>query len=1670
MVPLHRRSFRMLVAGWLAWASVFGWSQNLFETDYAVLHLNREDGLSNTGINVILQDRLGFVWFGTRDGLNRYDGSRTKVYRNVPDDPCSVSNNHILSLYQDDADYLWVGTKGGLNRLDPMTGCFTRYTGETNGFSDDHILAAVFDDAGFLWVATLGGLDRFNPESGEVTGYRRNPEDPDSLGADSVTALFIDTEQQRLWVGYSQGLVSRMDLNRPGVFKHFREEEDRDLGYIESLVTDRLGNLWIGAGAGLSYLKQAEAEAVTIYRNDIGKPIEDVMDISRDEAGNLWVATFSSGLYYLNPVLGKVRHWQFKPDRRINLQPGRMRCVFSGRDGIVWVGYLGDGANCLAPSPFAGGLGAVITGTVKSLMMDDAGAVWIGKESGGLEHWKPGAAKPVVYGGPDQGKGMRANAVYALYQTRDSSIYIGTGAQDIYRLLPDGSLKHYPLRKDPALPVYPIQAFLEDVNGTLWVGSGAVGLHRMDRPGIFERVILDPTSPNAMADRSISFLHGASKPGEPLWIGAQHGVLRRMDLETPGKFKTYRHDPQQPDSLPPNSFFCLWEDRDGTFWIGTDGGLCHLNPNDGKTRIYTSPDGLPGDAVYTILGDHQGRLWLATANGLSLFEPASETFSNFGKDHGLPTDFFSPHAGFVADNKLLAFGGNRGMVIFHPQSVARLNTGPRVLLTEIRLDGKTVNPLLAPKMMGTTPEQLEKLSLRHDHRTLQLQFAALDFHGEGNRHFQYKLEPFDREWQNQTGPGSAIYTNLDPGRYTFMVKAENRDGVSGEETVLQIDMPASPWASWWAYTLYMLSLIGLSARYIHMQRRKLETERALREKEQQMLDQERSVTEHLRRLNRLKDEFLANTSHELRTPLNGIIGLAEALTNGVAGPLNQKAMANLTMITNSGRRLSGLINDILDFSRLRRHKLKLHRRPMDVYDSVSTVLRLVETLAMDKSILLENSVHKDFPAVFADPDRFQQILHNLVGNAVKFTVQGTVRVYAGVENGLAAVSVSDTGPGIPESKLNSIFHSFEQLEESATRSQSGTGLGLAICKQLVALHGGTISVKSRLGVGSTFRFTMPLADEAAEEPKKKQKTPISTRDDSLEPNSDVFPQAEDQGHSAHSGNGYHILVVDDDPVNRRVLHDQLAPFGYRISEAANGFKAVDFLERESADLVFLDIMMPQLSGYQTCRRIRERFAAHELPVIFLSALNQIPDLTAGFEAGGNDYICKPPARSELLARLDLHLRMRQSTRVLEEIMDMLDQGDAVEQVLGRLLTVCLDDIPGAQAGVSFLKKQDGRLQPIAQKGYSEDQSLQPLAPDSTRFYLSSDEADRETGTRMLSRPDITDGEAGEGTPLATLCMPLYLEGRPHGFLVLDNFDSRHAYSLDDIRRLDNYREHAVLALSKARFLGEIEASRESLLEIREQMALNDKMAALGMLTAGIGHEINNPVHYVAGSAENLQAGLKDLKTFLLELAGEDADPEVLTVLEDKMKPLFNQARIVSDGSQRISRIVRDLSVFSRGGSGVLEKVDLHACLISTGNLVTANFKDCVTFSTDFSGSLYVMGHQGKLNQVFMNLAVNACQAIQKHVEGKEEVGRLSIRTEERDGKAVIHFEDTGGGIPEETRRRIFEPFFTTKPSGEGTGLGLSISQGIIQRHGGEMTVTSNAGLGSCFTIRLPSAE
>ncbi len=768
-----------------------------------------------------------------------------------------------------------------------------------------------------------------------------------------------------------------------------------------------------------------------------------------------------------------------------------------------------------------------------------------------------------------------------------------------------------------------------------------------------------------------------------------------------------------------------------------------------------------GRDAYALAEDPKGQFWLSSnrASG-PLIQQVDGTYQwdTLGLSRLIKTDIWR----IVPDaNGIVWFCTTDGLYKYDTRVKSSFEKNYRTLINQIALNGDSVifyhwnfsgNPL---------GKSIHFPVLDFNYNSIRFSFSSTSYNVGENIQYSYKLEGYDEHWSDWVNESIKEYTELSPKTYHFKIKSRNLYKVETKETSFSFSILPPWYRTWLAYGFYGLFGIGLIIVVDRIQRKRLylrqQAKIRMQEKE---LEREREISNKLRKVDKLKDEFLAHTSHELRTPLNGIIGISESLQDQLDKMDRNLVLKNLSMVVSSGKRLANMVNSILDYSKLKSKELELKIKKVDLSSLVEIVLTMSKPLISSDKVQILNQIPIDFPMVLADENRLQQILYNLIGNAIKFTEKGSISITAEKNNNMALISVKDTGMGIPEDKKERIFESYEQLDLDVNREFIGTGLGLTISKNLVELHGGSIWVESSLNTGSRFYFTLPVSD---------------IKPDPLVSDLAQKPTIEEIGmKSKVNGKGeFKILIVDDEPVNRQVLINHLREEHYHLTLASSGREALELIEREPFDLILLDVMMPGTSGYEVCLKIREVHTLNELPVIFITAKDQIKDLVEGLSYGGNDYITKPFSKQELLARIRTHLKLLKINdsysrfipyefiRSLgrESIMDV-HLGDQIEKEVTILFTDIRDYTTLAEKmspseNFKFLNSFLSKIGPVIRKNngfimhYLGDGLMALFPDDASNAVLASVEIQQALAQFNMAGPEKIPGTVQVGTGMHT---------------------------------------------------------------------------------------------------------------------------------------------------------------------------------------------------------------------------------------------------------------------------------------------------------------------------------
>lgn len=1176
---------------------------------FDITYITVEEGLSQNGARAMLQDHLGFLWFGTEDGLNKYDGYRFVVYRNEPNNPASLSNNKVLALHEDRTGDIWIGTNGGLTRYLRQQAAFVRYSLDELGIGlQAHAEVYAFAEdpsSGALWIGTRQGLYVYNPDLDLIT------EATDFLGSGKpVPQLVINTllfdSKGRLWIGTESEGAYCLNPVSGNLEKVFTES---GASYsVTRLLEDRAGVLWVGTiNQGLywydvkgKHTPESQLYHVAHYGQDVS-----ISAFIEDHEGYLWVASPQKGLSVYDRTADTFKPFMLNGENsglNINIQ-----VLLEDRSNIIYIGSKDQGIlkvrhNHRLFTYWRSGdhdESNLRGNHVLAIIEDQEGFFWIGTRDGGLNRYDPASETYTSFPAGSNGarNGLKDDTIVSLLEDSKGRIWVGTDYFGLH--LFEKETQSFTHISDLYAPRYRkgrqrIHAILEDGQGNLWLATKK-GLLYYDPE---KRVTLrhfthDPKNPSSISGNWVRTLFQDSEGA--LWIGTDSG-LNRYHPESES-FTHFKHDDDEPGSLSYDEVRSIYEDQHGFLWVGTRGGLNLLNHEDGTFKHYFEADGLPSESVYSIVGDENGFLWLSTSRGLSRFNPHTKVFRTYGSEQdGMLNSQFEAGSFWKGKEGRIYLGGEAGVDSFMPEELEDNPHVPSIRLTGFQVFGQ-------PRPFKQDISSIDTIVLDLHENAFTFEFAALDFTNPEKNQYYYQLEGVDEDTVFAGSRNFATYTSIEPGEYTFWVKGSNNDGVwSDEKLVVNLVRPALFYnTSRFRISLFLIGMLLVYGAYhfrtqvirrhnhqLSDANRRLQQEIGAHEQTVMALREAKRHAEEAKGIAEeatlAKNEFLANMSHEIRTPMNGVIGMTHLLLDTELTPQQSQY---IDIIRSSGDNLLTIINDILDFSKIEAGRIELESHDCEITGVLEEAWDICAPEGRSKNLEMIYWVGPEVPSLIrTDVVRLRQILVNLLANAVKFTDQGEVFVTVGsrtLENGHEEVqfTVKDTGIGISPDRMEQLFQSFRQVDASTSRKYGGTGLGLSICKQLCELLGGRIWVESTVDAGSAFHFTIvtePLHKEA-------DKNRV------------------DAGHLA----GKRMLVISSHTTVRHVFSLRAKGWGLRVETARSPSQALASIqERGAFDVVLIDRQLPGIDGLALGHEIRQHEQARDIPIVLMSNQEGLP--------------------------------------------------------------------------------------------------------------------------------------------------------------------------------------------------------------------------------------------------------------------------------------------------------------------------------------------------------------------------------------------------------------------------------------------------------------------------------
>lgn len=1237
------------------------------------------------------------MWFGTQDGLNKYDGYQNIVYKHVANKPWTLPANSIKAICEDADRNIWVGSRtGGLSMFDRKKEKFLNFKhqpGNERSLCNDNINVIFKDRRSNIWIGTASGLNRFDKKTQTFRCYTHDPKKQESLSSANILSIFEDFKGQ-LWIGTDKGL-NLFDGEKGTAERYGQKDNTGKDNSINAIVEDENNNLWLGTNAGLSLMDRRSGEFKHYFvEHDLFTKdgVNPVFCVVRTANNRFWLGT-NTTLQLFDATKRSLVPVKDQTDGESRMPNDGVYALLEDNARTLWIGTTSQGVlkydkNLTTFPSYSASLinRPSAKNIVRSVAEDQSGNLYLATDAGLAYFDRSDVSYTYFTHHPDKTNSLSSNYTTSVVTSKfTGEVWVGTYSSGLDCLDPKtGKFRNYTMGSGNGnLSSNSIDIVFEDSKGNIWIGTDDGGLNVL-KPGTGEitKYKHDPSNVNSICDNTILAIT-ESKSGE-IWIG---GYSAGISIFNPvsGKF---RHLNTQNSKLNCNVISTFYEDTKGNMWIGTmEGGLNCYHQDSRRFTAYSEEHGFINNAINYINEDSTGRIWISTNQGITSLEQPGKSVRNYGYINGLNALEFNLGSGARLRSGEIIMGSINGFNVINVRSIAFNTHRPEVVMTGLELFNKPVLPGAQGAVLTHSLVMTDTVNLNYKQNILTLKFAALGFTVPEKNTYAYMLEGFDESWRFVGGQREATYTNLSPGTYTFRVKAANNDGVWGKkETLLIINIKPAFWMTWYfklAVTLVLILLMYAFYRYrisfirgineklerlvdkrtrriasqthrlqklnmalqsqkeevqaqseelqsqaeeLYTQSRQLNSKTAsLEQLNKQLIEQQRAEKEaRLKaeqaqqaadKANLAKSTFLATMSHEIRTPLNGVLGMASFLSQT---QLDEEQQEYTSAIVTSGKALMSVINDVLDFSKIESGNLELDHHEFSVRKCIEEVNSIFSLNPSGRKVVLKYELDDHIPeCVIADSHRLQQVLINLVGNALKFTNLGEVMVKVSsseMDEGAIKLNfeVRDTGIGISEDQISNLFQPFNQLDSSINRKYGGTGLGLVICARLVELLGGKLSVHSRLGEGSNFVFWIVCkrATKAGKNPsavKKAHSTP------------DAVPLLNENFRNLYP---MEVLVAEDHIMNQRLILKALSNLGYRADLANNGLEVLDLMKEKNYDLVLMDIQMPQMDGLETTRRIRAEYGVAPL-IMALTANAMNDDRVNCMDAGTDDYMSKP---------------------------------------------------------------------------------------------------------------------------------------------------------------------------------------------------------------------------------------------------------------------------------------------------------------------------------------------------------------------------------------------------------------------------------------------------------------
>ena len=1191
-------------------------SNLLGNPNYSFKHYNINNGLSQNSVHFILQDRLGFMWIGTKDGLNRFDGSSFKTFRFSPEGV--LRDNIFYHILEDKNGRIWVSTDGGIYIYDPKTEQFDLFDAIA-GFDkaiDGMVSDFVQDKDGDIWISIeekgvfhydySGGkhhfypvpalpdgmrmislcagnnndiwvfpyglpMMRINKETGQTTVFQLL-DDPGFFGEmGEVHKVVMDDHNLLLAATSNKGLVS---INIDNHTHQILLDSDATGKAVFARTFERVDNstLWVGSESGIYILNRNDNSVVNLRHHNFNPfSLSDnaIYTIYKDREGGIWTGSYFGGVDYYSRQYNNFEPFYPIPTDN-SISGSRVREFCTAPDGNIWIGTEDNGLNLFDPEtsrflPLPVKLESLYTNI--HALYADGDYLWIGTFSKGLNRYHLKTGELVTYTNSILPNSLSHNSVFALCKDRKEQLWVGTiSGLNIFNEATN-DFSHI----DELEGIF-VQDVYEDSAGMIWVSTYSRGVYRYDPVG-------------------------------DAWT-------------------LYEHTPADSTGLPYNKITAAFEDSQKRLWIATQGGgFCLYNRTDDTFTTFNTTNGMPNDVVYQIVEDQEHNLWLSTNAGLVRYHPQTGTFKNYTVGNGLKTNQFNYKSSFTTADGTLYFGSIEGFVRFNPSLFIEPENEVPIVFTELFVNNNLVSPDDKKSLLNQSILYTDELTLPYNKNSFSLSYAVLNYSNLNANHIVYMLEGFDKEWIDPEGKQNILYSNLNPGKYVLKVRLKENAEVGQSENLKTLTVYIRPpfWLSGLAYFIYSVLLIiavMMLARFLEMRNLKKQKERM------QVFEQQKE-----RELYQSKIEFFTNVAHEIRTPLSLIKAPLDHVI--MTEDVSDNVKVNLQIMSKNTDRLLNLTNQLLDFRKTESDAYLLSLEAQNVSELIRDTFSRFTPLARQRALSFGLELPEEDMTVQLDKEAFLKIISNLLNNAIKYG-DSYVRLRAYIsheeEGALFHLITENDGEKIPEEFSEAIFKPFFRIEKEPDRMANGTGIGLALSRSLAELHKGRVDLETQRE-SIRFHLTLPVGDV---------RDKVQGLSDERKPGKDVVSSIKPVSDKT-------LLLIEDDAELLQFEEKFLSPH-YHVVVAQNGIQALEILRDTNVNLIVSDIMMPEMDGFEFTKRVKSDIEYSHIPVILLTAKVNVQSKVQGLETGADAYVEKPFSLEVLMAQIANLLQNREQLR------------------------------------------------------------------------------------------------------------------------------------------------------------------------------------------------------------------------------------------------------------------------------------------------------------------------------------------------------------------------------------------------------------------------------------------